>query len=68
MRNNTHEIKETLESVRAEKCPNVDSEIINCVVDIEFDNQEHDSRANGKAQVKEALQEYIETAITDDTK
>ena len=66
MRNNTHEIKETLESIRVGKCPNVDSETINRIVDIEFDNQEQDSRAIGKAQVKEALQEYIDTSIADE--
>ena len=66
MKSSTNEIKETLESIRAAKCPDVASQIINRVVDIEFDNQERDSRAIGKAKVKETLQEYIDAVLTDE--
>lgn len=67
MKSNTREIKDTLEKIRTKKYSDIASSVVYQIVDIEFENQEQDSRAVGKSKVKEALELYVDATVTNDS-
>ncbi len=57
---NLQEIKTTLEKIRREQFSDITSEIIESIVDIQFENQEANSRINGRAATHQAIKIYID--------
>ena len=60
---NLSEIKTTLEAIRKDEFPNVSPQVIEQIVDIQFNNQEKESRAEGKSQTRSVLKAYIDSIV-----
>lgn len=50
----------TLEHIRSEKYPYVSKEIVENIINIQFGNQEKDSRHIGRAATHQVIRKYIE--------
>ena len=57
---NLQEIKRTLEDIRIAQFDNVSSEIVQKIVDIQFENQEQDSRVIGRTSTHQIIKSYID--------
>ena len=57
---NLQEIKGTLEEIRITHFGDVSSDIIQEIVDIQFANQEQDSRVNGRTSTHQIVKAYID--------
>lgn len=57
---NLQEIKGTLEEIRITHFGDVSSDIIQEIVDIQFANQEQDSRVNGRNSTHQIVKAYID--------
>lgn len=57
---NLQEIKRTLEDIRISQFGDVSSEIIQEIVDVQFENQEQDSRVNGRNSTHQIVKSYID--------
>lgn len=57
---NLQEIKGTLEEIRIARFGDVSSSIIQEIVDIQFANQEQDSRVNGRNSTHQIVKAYID--------
>ena len=57
---NLQEIKGTLEEIRIAYFGDVSSDIIQEIVDIQFANQEQDSRVNGRNSTHQIVKAYID--------
>lgn len=60
---NLQEIKGTLHSIRSEHFSDVSSQIIDQIVDIQFENQEKVNRTNGRAQTQQVIRKYIDQSV-----
>ena len=64
MRNeNLQEIKATLQSIRSESFPEISSDVIDQIVDIQFENQEKTSRSNGRMRTQQIVHKYIDQSV-----
>lgn len=57
------EIKETLENIRTKLYPDVDGNIIEKIVDLQFQNQEKDRRVAGRAETQSLIKSYIASKV-----
>ena len=57
---NLQKILLTLEQIRSEKYPNVSKEIVENIINIQFENQEKDRRHTGRATTHQVIRKYIE--------
>lgn len=57
---NLQEIKGTLEEIRIHQFSDISSDIIQEIVDIQFANQEQDSRINGRNSTHQIVKAYID--------
>ncbi|RHP30315.1 DNA modification system-associated small protein [Lachnotalea sp. AF33-28] len=57
---NLQKIMLTLERIRSEKYPHVSKEIVENIINIQFENQEMDSRHTGRATTHQVIRKYIE--------
>ena len=57
---NLQEIKRTLEEIRAAQFTDISNDIIQKIVDIQFANQEQDSRSNGRNVTHQVVKAYID--------
>ena len=57
---NLQEIKNVLEAIRKEHYPEISADVINTIVDIQFTNQESDSRVAGRSATHQAIKQYVE--------
>lgn len=61
MNSNLDDIKETLESIRADAYSNVSEKLLSQIVDIQFQHQERETRPQGKSKTQRIIREYIES-------
>lgn len=57
------EIKTTLENIRNELYPDLESGIIKGIIDIQFRNQEKGRRVNGRSATQSLIKEYVEKKV-----
>lgn len=57
---NLQDIKGTLEEIRCSLFNDVSREIIEQIVDLQFSNQEQDSRINGRNSTHQVVKAYID--------
>lgn len=57
---NLQDIKGTLEEIRCSLFNDVSREVIEKIVDLQFSNQEQDSRINGRNSTYQVVKAYIE--------
>lgn len=50
MKNNLDELRSTLESIRAEKYPDIPAEVINAIVDVQNQNQDNPAKRQSETQ------------------
>ena len=63
MNDNLQEIKTTLEKIRSDYYPELDSQIIEKIVDTQFANQEDDSRVSGRAETQALIKTFIDEKV-----
>ena len=50
MKNNLEELRSTLETIRAEKYPDIPAEVINAIIDIQNQNQDNPAKRQSETQ------------------
>jgi len=57
---NLEKIMSALEKIRSDKYSHVSAEIINTIINIQFQNQEQESRHSGRIATHQAIKKYVE--------
>ena len=57
---NLQKIMSTLEKIRSEKYPHISADIVRTIINIQFQNQEKESRHSGRTATHQVIKKYIE--------
>ena len=62
-RNNLQELLNVLESIRAEKYPEIPAEVIREIVQSQFENQSESDRVRGRTKTTKIIAQFLDDAI-----
>lgn len=63
-RNNLDELLRVLESIRAEKYPDIPAEVIREIVNAQYDNQAENDRRHGRLQTTQIVMQFLNSAAS----
>ena len=62
-RNNLQELLNVLESIRAEKYPEIPAEVIREIVQSQYENQSESDRVHGRTKTTKIIAQFLDAAI-----